>query len=688
MPEVSVIIPTYRGADRIQTTLDSLVAQCGELEVVCVVNGPDDGTCRLLEQYQREHQEMNLKAIRFHGEGAGAARNLGLNVATGDRITFLDDDDVLAPGFFSAALRYPNDAIVCMPLLDIREGASTPVETSLSARLKALNGKRVFAREAPWLLSYNAAKLIPARLLADTRYRTSLRSGEDVVFYSELALSNQSNVEFQIAHETGDPQNFAYLRHARQGSLSRRNVGFEFNVEERLDVIQELSRISVRKADEPVISSLQRSQVDFISRYVYDHPDTRDTVALAGAYRNLPTEVWNMINADYPVDTLVVSYCFPPFNDPSGIVAAKRLISQGRVVDCISADMGAVRSEDESLERVVAPLLRRHSVLNGPVSFGDWAVISNFGRTALRLSRRGGDYSRLYTRAMWSASHVAGALIKLHNPAIEWVAEFSDPLRTDAEGNKRQGQFKTNRTARQLEKAVRRSGLSKVLLQTHFDLTEAATIVLANQLIFTNENQLGTVLASYPDDWQQTLREKAIIIPQPTLPRGYYGIGQAPNLGKSECAVRIGYFGSFYPNRGLGPILTEVESLPTDTRDRLEFVLFTRKSAEVEQQIRSVAPNVKVRCFGYLDYLDFLSMLDQLEVLLVVDAQTGVSGMNPFLPSKFADYAGASSAIWAVVEDGSPLSKHKLQFRSFIDNGESIAEALRQIAKTDWSSRA
>ena len=81
-------------------------------------------------------------------------------------------------------------------------------------------------------------------------------------------------------------------------------------------------------------------------------------------------------------------------------------------------------------------------------------------------------------------------------------------------------------------------------------------------------------------------------------------------------------------------------------------------------------------------------MLDQLEVLLVIDAQTGVSNMNPFLPSKFADYAGANSAIWAVVEDGSPLSKHHLQFRSFIDNSESIAESLRQIVMTDWSSRA
>lgn len=688
MSEVSVIIPTYRGANRILNALDSLVHQAGDLEIICVVNGPDDGTQELLAQYRREHCELNLKVIRFHGEGAGAARNMGLNAATGNRITFLDDDDVLAPGFFAAALQYPNDAIVCMPLWDIPEGLDDPVETSLSARLKALKGERVLAREAPWLLSYNAAKIIPTSLLAGTRYRTSLRSGEDVVFYAELALTSRSRVEFIIASETGEGQNCAYMRHVRQGSLSRQNVGFEFNVEDRFEVIQELSRLNVREEDQPAILSLQHSQADFVSRYLVDHPDSRDAVILAGTQRNIPIDVWKKLNGGYPVETLVVSYCFPPFNDPSGTVAAKRLIVQGRVVDCISADMAAVRSNDESLERAVAPFLRKHYVFNGPASFSDWAVISDFGRTALRAGRRAKAYSRLYTRAMWSASHVAGALIKLYNPKIYWIAEFSDPLRTDAEGNRRRGPYKKNRTARQLARAVRQSRLSRIPLQTHFDLTEAVTCLLADQLVFTNENQLEAVVACYPNDWQRMMRTKSLISPQPTLPRGYYEIGQPMELEKPNDVVRIGYFGSFYPNRGLGLILAEAESLPCDVRDKLEFVVFTRNSPEVEKQIRSVAQSVNVRCFDYLNFLDFLSMLDQLEVLLVVDAQTTNSGTNPFLPSKFADYNGANSAIWAVVEDGSPLSKQLVQYRSFVDKGESIAEALKQIATRDWSSRA
>lgn len=61
---VSVIIPSYRGRDRIGSCLRSLAAQTLEpdrFEVVVVLNGPPDGTRHVLDRFRLEHPRMNLQ---------------------------------------------------------------------------------------------------------------------------------------------------------------------------------------------------------------------------------------------------------------------------------------------------------------------------------------------------------------------------------------------------------------------------------------------------------------------------------------------------------------------------------------------------------------------------------------------------------------------------------------------------
>lgn len=682
MSLVSVIIPTYKGAERIERTLDSVRAQTVSTETVCIVNGPDDGTLALLRKYQRSFPEFNLKIIRFHGSGAGAARNLGLDVATGQWVTMLDDDDALDPDFLDVALKQAsaNDAsVICMPIIDVREDGGTEVESTLSARLKALAGKRVSAVQAPWLMGYNAAKLISRDVLSGTRYRPDLNSGEDVVFFAEAVLTQDSPVDFLVVRDDLGG-NYAYLRTLRPGSRSRQQGTFSFNVEERFDVIGALSNLKVRESVESARTSLIRSQLSFTKNYLQSNANQFSNAREAGIRRGLSPQVWAEFNKDVNVDTLVVSYCFPPFNDPSGVVAAKRIIVEGEVVDCVSADMSAVRSIDTSLVNAVGPFIRKHWMLDGPPSFSDWTAISDFAVRARRITRKGKHYDRLYTRAMWPASHVAGALIRLSNPSIQWVAEFSDPMRFDAEGNTRKGPISANRTSRQLEKAARESGLSTLDLRTHFELTEAATALLASSLVFTNQNQLDVMLGGYPADWRRLIESKAEIRFQPTLPRGYYSMGV--EFSPATNRVNIGYFGSFYPNRGLGPVLQRASRLPPKLREKLQFTLFTHEPGKAAECINSEYPGVIVECRGYLGYLDFLSSLEALDALLVVDAQVGDGRINPFLPSKYADYAGSETPIWAVVEGGSPLEDMPVELRSYLDDPISIDAVLTEL--TSW----
>lgn len=93
---VSVIVPSYNVASTVVKCLDSVYAQTyGDLEVIVVNDGSTDDTLQVLRDYQRSHESLIL--IDQSNQGLSAARNTGLDAATGEYIFFLDSDDYLGP---------------------------------------------------------------------------------------------------------------------------------------------------------------------------------------------------------------------------------------------------------------------------------------------------------------------------------------------------------------------------------------------------------------------------------------------------------------------------------------------------------------------------------------------------------------------------------------------------------------
>ncbi len=93
MPMFSVVIPTYNRADLIRAALDSVFAQeFKDYEVIVVDDGSTDSTREILESY-----DNRIRLFTQGNKGPGAARNLGLDHATGEYVTFLDSDDLWFP---------------------------------------------------------------------------------------------------------------------------------------------------------------------------------------------------------------------------------------------------------------------------------------------------------------------------------------------------------------------------------------------------------------------------------------------------------------------------------------------------------------------------------------------------------------------------------------------------------------
>lgn len=99
--KVSIIVPVYNVQDFIANCLDSLIRQdYNPLEIILVDDGSTDGSLKICEDFA--DKDSRIKIVHQENAGAGAARNCGIDCATGDYITFVDGDDYIENNYVSA----------------------------------------------------------------------------------------------------------------------------------------------------------------------------------------------------------------------------------------------------------------------------------------------------------------------------------------------------------------------------------------------------------------------------------------------------------------------------------------------------------------------------------------------------------------------------------------------------------
>lgn len=103
---VSIVIPTYNNAATLERCLDSvLLQQIPDMEIIVVDDASTDKTPEIISNYVQRYPQI-IHSIRFsENKGSGPARNAGMDISTGDYLTFVDSDDMLAEDFITTALR-------------------------------------------------------------------------------------------------------------------------------------------------------------------------------------------------------------------------------------------------------------------------------------------------------------------------------------------------------------------------------------------------------------------------------------------------------------------------------------------------------------------------------------------------------------------------------------------------------
>ena len=90
---ISCIVPVFNGEKYLAEAIESIVKQSYQsIEIIIADDGSTDGTAMVADRYNKQ-----IRYVRQANSGTAAARNLGLSVAVGEFVAFLDSDDVWHP---------------------------------------------------------------------------------------------------------------------------------------------------------------------------------------------------------------------------------------------------------------------------------------------------------------------------------------------------------------------------------------------------------------------------------------------------------------------------------------------------------------------------------------------------------------------------------------------------------------
>ena len=118
--KISVIIPSYKPKGYLWECLESLYNQTfpsNDFEILLVLNGCCEPYKSQIEEFLKGKDMCNVCLIQTNQLGVSNARNIGLDRAKGDYITFIDDDDYVSPSYLEELYEkaLPDTISLCYP---------------------------------------------------------------------------------------------------------------------------------------------------------------------------------------------------------------------------------------------------------------------------------------------------------------------------------------------------------------------------------------------------------------------------------------------------------------------------------------------------------------------------------------------------------------------------------------------
>ena len=194
--KVSIIIPCYNSEAYLGACMDSVLAQTMEdFEAILIDDGSVDGTLAVAQAYAE--RDTRVRVLAQENRGVAAARNLGLEHARGEWITFVDSDDLLPEDALQTMLSGAGgdvDMVVCAhETFDGRGSLETVIPQTRWMDRRGEDQRRAAALrliEGDCVLNIMCCKLHRRALIEreGLRLQAGVRIAEDALFNLEAVL--------------------------------------------------------------------------------------------------------------------------------------------------------------------------------------------------------------------------------------------------------------------------------------------------------------------------------------------------------------------------------------------------------------------------------------------------------------------------------------------------------------------
>lgn len=184
---ISVIIPSYRPQSYIWECLDSLCRQTldkDRFEVIIVLNGDKNPWFTDINLYIKQKMDgMNVRLVHTDITGVSPARNMGLDIATGEYITFIDDDDYVSPSYLEELLKSASKTNITLSKSVAFNDKNTHAYSTFEQSFRLLHNKEMIPYlKARKFFSVCWMKLIHREMIGDKRFDVRFRNNEDTLF--------------------------------------------------------------------------------------------------------------------------------------------------------------------------------------------------------------------------------------------------------------------------------------------------------------------------------------------------------------------------------------------------------------------------------------------------------------------------------------------------------------------------
>lgn len=279
---VSIIVPLYNVEDNCGFCIRSLLSQTyKDIEIILVDDGSTDGTYALCESYAE--QDNRIRLIQQENNGVSAARNAGLNSASGEFIMFADGDDIVSPKYVEQLLSLlePSDAMATCAFARISDYEKSVFSENINVTERRNSSDCLeLLLQARFPVSV-CGSICRANRIKECKFPVGIKNNEDKYFVFQCLLKN---LESSIIRTDA----VLYDYYVRQGSAT--TTGFNGNMDTVIIADRMCTEIASTR---PELESLARKNA-LNARISIMHSVVMKKKNYPDIYRQLKNEILDM----------------------------------------------------------------------------------------------------------------------------------------------------------------------------------------------------------------------------------------------------------------------------------------------------------------------------------------------------------------------------------------------------------